>query len=74
MRSNLCYRARRGLAERSVRGRGITRIAQRLGAFVFVFAPLGFAPNAVVVKQYPAAGVAAGKHMRVKLLLRATVG
>ena len=56
-------------------GLPLDRARRRLhAAGLGVNAPLGFAPNAVVVKQYPAAGVAAGKHMRVKLLLRATVG
>ena len=39
-----------------------------------VAAPDGFAPNAVVVKQFPRPGVAAGRRMRVTLLLRAAPG
>jgi penicillin-binding protein 1A len=56
-------------------GLPLERARKRLrAAGLAVSAPIGFAPNALVVKQYPRAGVAAGKHMRVKLLLRATVG
>ena len=39
-----------------------------------IVAPLGFADNALVVKQFPRGGVAAGPHMRVKLVLRAAPG
>jgi penicillin-binding protein 1A len=59
----------------AVVGLSLDRARKRLhAAGLGVNAPLGFAPNALVVKQYPRAGVAAGKHMRVKLLLRAAVG
>src|SRR5436190_3924752 len=39
-----------------------------------VAAPVGFTSNAVVVKQFPRPGVAAGRRMRVTLLLRAAPG
>jgi penicillin-binding protein 1A len=39
-----------------------------------VSAPLGFADNALVVKQLPGAGVAAAPHLRIKLILRAPLG
>ncbi len=47
---------------------------QLRAAGLAVAAPYGFAANAVVVKQFPRPGVAAGKRMRVKLLLRAAPG
>jgi penicillin-binding protein 1A len=56
-------------------GLSLDRARKRLrSAGLGVNAPLGFASNALVVKQFPPAGVAAGKHMRVKLLLRAAAG
>ncbi len=59
----------------AVVGLPLDRARRRLrAAGLAVAAPLGFAANAVVVKQFPRGGVAAGRHMRVRLLLRATPG
>ena len=56
-------------------GLPLNRAKRRLrAAGLAVAAPLGFATNAVVVKQFPRAGVAAGPRMRVRLLLRAAPG
>jgi len=54
---------------------GATTARKQLrAAGLAVVAPYGFAANAVVVKQFPRPGVAAGKRMRAKLLLRAAPG
>ena len=59
----------------AVVGLPLDRARRRLrAAGLLVAAPLGFAANAVVVKQFPRGGVAAGRHMQVKLLLRAAPG
>jgi penicillin-binding protein 1A len=56
-------------------GLSLTRARARLrAAGLGVQAPDGAAANAVVVSQWPRAGVAAGPHMRVRLTMRAAVG
>ena len=56
-------------------GLPLARAKKRLrAAGLDVVAPLGFADSALVVKQFPRAGVAAAPRMRVKLLLRAAPG
>jgi len=56
-------------------GLPLARAKKRLRAAGLDFvAPLGFSDSALVVKQFPRAGVAAAPRMRVRLLLRAAPG